>query len=53
MSSISTISQKFLRLKRNYIQWKAIYVPKFNTFIDKYKIIKVGCIVGTCNHYLN
>ena len=49
MSTITNISQKLSKLKRNYTQMKALYLPKFDTFIDKYKIIKVGCIVGTCN----
>lgn len=53
MNNLGSISQKILRWKGLYFESKALYTPKLNTFIDKYKVIKVACVAGTSTYTLN
>jgi len=53
MSKTNIITRTLSKFQQRYTQFQSNYGPKFNTFVDKYKIIKVGCIFGTCNYRIN
>lgn len=38
---------KFKKMKKNTLQWMNQSNSKIDYFIDKYHLIKVGCVVGT------
>jgi len=53
MSRANIITQTISKVKRNFVQFQATFEPKFNNFVDKYKIVKVGCTLGICNYHIN
>lgn len=42
---------KLTKYRRNLIEWSNKTSPRINYLIDRYQIIKVGCILGTCIVY--